>query len=329
MIYIHRVTAGWKRWLSVLAYGLVTRLMYGADTPVETARRRFEWLATVSRDKMKAKFPKMVFGDHQAGALRIDSLCAVADPRRVVLYLHGGGYIVGSAASYRDRARVLSYRCRAEVFIPDYRLAPENPFPAALEDALAAWDYVTAQRPDAPLAIAGDSAGGGLTLSLIAALRDAGKRLPDGAVLISPWADLAITGESITSNHGKDVWMNRHSLEAWSRYYVGGSDARHPGISPLYADYTGFPPLYLVVGGDEVMLDDSLRVEAKAKAAGVDVEACVGRRMQHDFPITLPWLEESREAWERIVSFLDRAVVSPARSTNNIPQVGQISSTQQ
>ena len=311
MIHTRRATPAWKRWLSVLAYGLVTRLMYGADTPVATARRRFEWLATVSREKMKAKYPKMVFADHQAGGTRIEALCAVPNPRRIVLYLHGGGYIIGSATSYRDRARVVSYRCGAEVFIPDYRLAPENPFPAALEDALAAWAYVAALRPGTPLAIAGDSAGGGLTLSLIAALRDAGKKLPDGAVLFSPWTDLALTGESITRNHGKDVWMNRRSLEAWSRHYVGESDATHPGISPLNADFTGFPPLFIVVGDEEVMLDDTLRVEARARAAGVDVDVCVGRRMQHDFPITLPWLEESREAWEGVVAFLDRSVASP------------------
>ena len=149
---------------------------------------------------------------------------------------------------------------------------------------------------------------GGLALSLMAALRDSGKKLPDAAILISPWTDLAITGDSITTNHGKDVWMNRQSLEIWSRYYVGNADARHPGISPLYADFTGFPPLFMTVGDEEVMLDDTLRVEVKARSAGVDVEVCVGRRMQHDFPITLPWLAESREAWERIVAFLDRTV---------------------
>jgi len=316
-----RESAAWKRWLSVMAYGLVTRMMYGPNTAVATARKRFEWLATVSREKMKAKFPRMVFGDHQTGMLKIESLCAVPGPRCVVLYLHGGGYIIGSAASYRDRARVLSYRCRAEVFVPDYRLAPENPFPAALEDAQEAWAYVAAQRADVPLIVAGDSAGGGLSLSLIASLRDAGNKLPDAAILISPWTDLANTGESMAANHGKDVWMNRQSLEIWSRYYVGNADARHPGISPLYADFTGFPPLFMTVGDEEVMLDDTLRVEVKARSAGVNVETCVGRRMQHDFPITLPWLEESREAWQRIVAFLDR-VIAPHSGVQELSRNG-------
>jgi acetyl esterase/lipase len=230
-----------------------------------------------------------------------------------VLYLHGGGYIFGSPATYRDRARAVSYRCRAEVFVPDYRLAPENPYPAALEDALEAWAYVAALRPDAPLVIAGDSAGGGLTLSVIAALRDRGQALPDAAVVISPWTDLAVTGGSVATNDGKDVWMTRRHLQSWRRHYVGDADAAHPGISPVNAEFAGFPPLLLVVGDEEVLLDDALRVESRARRAGVDVDTCVGRGMQHDFPLTLPWLEESREAWEAIVAFLDRTATAAAQ----------------
>lgn len=306
MIYTTGSSPAWKRWLSVTAYGLFTRLMYGAKTPHETARRRFERFATVTREAMKAKFPNMVFADHCAGSLAVESLCAVPDARRVVLYLHGGGYIVGSVASYRDRARVLSYRCKAEVYVPEYRLAPEHPFPAALEDALAAWEYVRAIRPDTPIAIAGDSAGGGLTLSLIAALRDAGHPLPDSAFVFSPWTDLALTGNSLVTNDGKDVWFSRRNLSVWSRHYVGSAAANHPAISPVYADFHGFPPLLMIAGEHEVMLDDALRVEERAKLAGVDVMCCVGRRMQHDFPLTMPWLQESREAWQHVVAFLDR-----------------------
>lgn len=305
-----RMTAAWKRWLSVAAYGLVTRTLYGADTTPEKARRRFEWFATVTRESMKAKYPDITFSDHQAGRTRIEALCAVPNPRRFVFYLHGGGYMVGSPASYRDRARVVSYRCKAEVFVPEYRLAPEHPYPAALDDALEAWAHVRALRPGVPWVIAGDSAGGGLALSLIAALRDRAQALPVAAFLLSPWTDLAVTGASVARNDGKDVWMSRRHLEAWSRHYVGQGDATNPGISPLHASFAGFPPLLMAVGGDEVLLDDTLRVGARARSAGVAVEVCVGRRMQHDFPITLPWLEESREAWEGIAAFLDRTVTA-------------------
>ncbi len=316
-----RVTPAWKRRVSIMAYGLVTRL-YGADTPPATARRRFERLATVSRAAVTAKYPNVVFSDHQAGRTPIEGLCAVSDPRRVVLYLHGGGYMFGSPATYRDRARAVSYRCQAEVFVPDYRLAPEHPYPAALEDALEAWAYVAALRPGAPRVIAGDSAGGGLTLSMIAALRDRGLALPDAAIAISPWTDLAITGASVAANHGKDVWMTRRHLESWRRHYVAAWEAAHPGISPVNAEYAGFPPLFLVVGDQEVLLDDALRVESRAKRAGVDVDTCVGRGMQHDFPLTLPWLEESREAWEAIRAFLDRTATAATR-----PQPAQAGAT--
>ena len=126
----HRVTAAWKTWLSVKAYGAVTRL-YGADTPPLTMRRRFERLASVTRESLTAKYPNVAFSDHHAGKLWIEGVCAVPSPRVIILYLHGGGYLFGSPASYRDRARRLSFRCNAEVFVPDYRLAPEHPYPAA------------------------------------------------------------------------------------------------------------------------------------------------------------------------------------------------------
>lgn len=307
----NRVTAAWKTWLSVRAYGAVTRL-YGAGTPPLTLRRRFERLAVVTRDSLTAKYPNVVFSDHHAGKLWIEGVCAVPSPRVIILYLHGGGYLFGSPASYRDRARRLSFRCNAEVFVPDYRLAPEHPYPAAFEDALAAWAHVAALRPEASIVVAGDSAGGGLALSLLAALRDRTEVLPAGAFVFSPWTDLAATGASVTGNEGKDVWLSRRHIEEWGRYYVGKSNVADPGISPLHADLTGFPRLLLIVGDQEVLLDDTLRVEAKARDAGVDAEVCVGRGMQHDFPLTLPWLEESREAWETVAAFLDRCNLRPA-----------------
>lgn len=300
-----RVTAPWKAWLSVTAYGLVTRL-YGASTPPLTMRKRFERLAAVTRDSLKAKYPNVAFSDHRAGELWIESVRSVPSPLRVVLYLHGGGYLFGSPAGYRDRARRLSYRCNAEVFVPDYRLAPEHPYPAALEDALAAWAHVAALRGDASIVVAGDSAGGGLALSLLAALRDRREALPAGAFVFSPWTDLAGTGASVIRNEGRDVWLSRRHIEVWGRHYAGKSDLADPLISPVHASLAGFPPLLMIVGDREVLFDDTLRVEAKARDAGVDVEVLVGRGMQHDFPLALPWLEESREAWEAVVAFLDR-----------------------
>ncbi len=304
-----RVTAPWKTWLSVKAYGIATSL-YRPATPALTMRKRFERLAAVTRASLTEKYPNLVFSDHYAGQLWIESVRAVPTPRRAVLYLHGGAYLFGSPASYRDRARRLSFRCNATVYVPDYRLAPEHPFPAALEDALVAWAHVSAMHPEGSIVVAGDSAGGGLALSLLAALRDRTEVLPAAAVVFSPWTDLACTGASATRNESRDVWLSRRHIKEWGRQYAGKADVADPRISPVRADLRGFPPLLLIVGDQEVLLDDTLRVAEKARDVGVDAEVCVGCHMQHDFLLALPWLEESREAWETVVAFLDRCASS-------------------
>ncbi|HWZ64594.1 MAG TPA: alpha/beta hydrolase fold domain-containing protein [Steroidobacteraceae bacterium] len=269
-------------------------------------RARFERFARVSREALQRRFPRLVFQDHSSDGLDIESVCAVEAPARVILYLHGGVFFMGSPASYRNRTMRLSYRCDAEVFVPAYRLAPENPFPAALDDALAAWKFVTTLRPDAPLFVAGDSAGGGLSLSLLLRLRDLGRVMPNGAILLSPWTDLTASGASVDGNFGKDLWFSRKHLETWARYYVDRADARSPYVSPVFADLSGLPPLLLLVGENELLLDDALRVRAAATEKGTDASVLIGKGMQHDWPLTLPWLEESRAAWKAIRAFAEQ-----------------------
>jgi acetyl esterase/lipase len=210
---------------------------------------------------------------------------------------------MGSPASYRNRAMRVSYRCNAEVFVPDYRLAPEHPYPAAFDDALAAWKFVKALRPHARIFVAGDSAGGGLGLSLLVRLRDLGLPMPSGAFLLSPWTDLAVTGASVDG--GKDLWFTRRHLETWAKYYVGGADARSSYLSPVFADLSRLPPLLIFVGENELLLDDALRVRDAAKTAGTDVRVHLGEGMQHDWPLTLPWLDESRVAWNEMRRFME------------------------
>ena len=268
-------------------------------------RARFERLSRVPRERMQRKFPKLAFGDHAVDGISIESVRAVESPARVILYLHGGAFFMGSPASYRNRAMRLSYRCGAEVFVPGYRLAPEHPYPAALDDALAAWKFVKALREDSRIFVAGDSAGGGLGLSLMVRLRDLGLGMPDGAFLLSPWTDLTTSGASVDGNHGKDLWFTRRHLETWAKYYAGAEDARSPYISPVFADLKGLPPLFLLAGENELLLDDALRIRDSAASAGVDARVLIGEGMQHDWPLTLPWLDESRHAWNEMRRFVE------------------------
>jgi monoterpene epsilon-lactone hydrolase len=295
----------WKRWVSLRAYGLVTSTLFGATTSPLTMRARFERFSRVSRKALQRKFPGLVFQDHTIDGLAVESVCAVETPARVILYLHGGGFFMGSPASYRSRTMRLSYRCHAEVFVPAYRLAPENPFPAALDDALAAWKLVKTFRQDAPLFVAGDSAGGGLSLSLLVRLRDLGHAMPNGSILLSPWTDLTVSGASVDANLGKDLWFSRKHLETWASYYVDRADAHSPYVSPVFADLSGLPSLLLLVGESELLLDDALRVRDAASKKGTDASVFIGKGMQHDWPLTLPWLDESRAAWNAIRTFVE------------------------
>jgi monoterpene epsilon-lactone hydrolase len=275
-------------------------------------RARFERLSRVSREKMQRKFPKIVFGDHVVGKVAIESVCAHESPARVILYLHGGAFFMGSPASYRNRAMRLSYRCNAEVFVPDYRLAPEYAYPAAFDDVLAAWQFVIGLRQNTPIFVAGDSAGGGLGLSLLVRLRDLGMAMPKGAFLLSPWTDLTVSGASVDGNRSNDLWFTRRHLEIWADYYAAGTDRRSPYLSPVFAELSGLPPLLLLVGQDELLLDDTLRVRDAATAAGTDVRVHLGKGMQHDWPLTLPWLDESRVAWSAMRNFVEERATAKA-----------------
>lgn len=297
--------AQWRRWVSLRAYGLVTSSLFGASTSPLTMRARFERFGRVSREKLQRKFPSLRFQDHLVGELVVESICAVEVPARVILYLHGGAFFMGSPASYRNSAMRLSYRCCAEVFVPAYRLAPEHPYPAAFDDALAAWKLVKTLRQAAPLFVAGDSAGGGLGLSLLVRLRDLGLIMPNGAVLLSPWADLTVSGASVDGNHGRDLWLTRKHLEKWASYYVSRADAHSPYVSPVFADLSKLPSLLLLVGQNELLLDDALRVRDAATSKETNARVLIGKGMQHDWPLTLPWLDESRAAWNTIREFFE------------------------
>jgi acetyl esterase/lipase len=268
-------------------------------------RATFERFAAVSREATQRKFPHVVFEDHPIGRLGMESVRAVPRAHCTVLHLHGGAFVMGSPASYRNRAMRLSFRFDAEVFVPHYRLAPEHRYPAALDDALLAFQYVRSLRPAAPLFVTGDSAGGALALGVLLRLRELGQRMPQGAILLSPWTDLTMSGASIEQNRRRDLWLTRAHLEHWSAHYAGSADRRDAMLSPVFADLSQLPPLLLLVGEHEILLDDSLRVAAAATRAGTAAQVLVGERMQHDWPLTLPWLDESRHAWREMRRFID------------------------
>jgi acetyl esterase/lipase len=224
---------------------------------------------------------------------------------RVLLYLHGGAYQIGSPATLRHMIALISAAAQAHIVSVDYRLAPEHPFPAAVEDALMAYRFLLRGGADpAAIAIAGDSAGGGLALAVLVALRDAGDPLPAAAVAMSPWTDLALTGESLRSRADVDVMIKPAGMTATAATYLAGADPRHPYASPLYADLRGLPPILIHVGNAEVLLDDSTRFAARARADGVDITLEVWAEMPHVWHAFAGLLAESDQAIERLGRWL-------------------------
>lgn len=222
----------------------------------------------------------------------------------VILYFHGGGYCIGSAATHRDLVSRLCMAAGGRALSVDYRLAPENPFPAAVDDGVAAYRWLRDQDvPATSIVVAGDSAGGGLALATLLALAQAGDALPAGGVCLSPVTDHAKEGESMRTRIDLDPMVHPTSSTAYSAMYLGGSDAKAPLASPLYGDLAGLPPLLILVGTWEVLLDDSTRFAAKAEAAGVPVELEVWEEMIHIWPFFAD-LPEAAKAVARMGSFI-------------------------
>jgi epsilon-lactone hydrolase len=232
---------------------------------------------------------------------------------RLVLHLHGGGYFMGSPTTHRGLAAAIGRSSGAVVVLPDYRLVPEHPYPAALDDAEATfrWLVETCGVEPARVAVVGDSAGGGLAAALIVRLRASGAPLPACYVGMSPWLDLAGTGESVERLDGTDPWIPARMLSIPARFYAGERALDDPEVSPLYADLAGFPPTLLYVGGHEVLLDDALRFVDRARAAGSDASVGVFPGLWHVFP-AFPGLPEARDAIAELGGFVRRHTLAAA-----------------
>ena len=236
---------------------------------------------------------------------------AGSDPRRRILYLHGGGWVAGGFASHGSHGARVSAATGCTVLFPEFRLAPEHPFPAALDDALAAYRFLREHGPDGrerALAsfVGGDSGGGGLALALLLAWRDRGETLPEAAFALSAVTDLTCSGESMQTRAAADPLINPKIVPEAAALYLGAADPRSPLVSPVFGDGRGLPPLLLQVGDAEVMLSDSTRFAERWRRAGVDVTLEVWPEMFHGFALWAPLLPEGREALEHVGRFIRR-----------------------
>jgi len=235
---------------------------------------------------------------------------------QVIYWLHGGGYCIGSTNTHRGLHARISSAARARVFAIDYRLAPEDPFPAAVEDAVAGYLWLLSSGVDpSQIIIGGDSAGGGLTAAVLVALKQDGKALPAAAVFISPWTDLALTGESLTTKAEADPMITNDGITRVRDAYVGDSDPSEPLVSPIYADLSGLPPLLIQVGENEVLLDDSTRLAKRAEAAGVDVTIEVWPEMIHVWHFFAEMLPEGQQAIDRIGDWVRQRLGAPVTAS--------------
>jgi monoterpene epsilon-lactone hydrolase len=284
-----------------LLLGVAANIDPDATPTLEQMRATGEGFAELTAEPEGVKWIEAEAGGRPALWAEPDG--AIED--RVVQYVHGGGYVIGSLASYRKLTGHLARAIGCRVLSVDYRLAPEHPHPGPVDDSVAAYRWLLAEgyRPE-HLAISGDSAGGGLTLATLVKLRDDGIPQPAAAVPLSPWADLEGVGDTMTTNADKDLIVQRAGLLGMAGMFRAGADVRDPLVSPIYADYRGLCPLYIQVGSDETLLDDARRVAASAEKAGVDVTLEVFPEMQHVFQMAAGNMPEADDAVAKIGAWL-------------------------
>ena len=269
----------------------------------EGRRRSFERMTDGFTIGVPAKYNRV-----NAGGVTAEWVTAegVSDSR-VVLYFHGGGYIIGSPRTHRAMMAELSRASGARVLALDYRLAPEHPFPAPVEDSVSSYRWLLGEGYDpARIAVGGDSAGGGLTVAALVQIRYLGLPMPAAGVCVSPWVDMEGLGESMETRAEADPMVGKENLMVSAKTYLGGADPRAPLAAPLYADLRGLPPLLIQVGDAEVLLDDSTRLAGIAREAGVEVRMDVWDDMIHVWHLFAPILPEGRQAIEQAGDFIKK-----------------------
>lgn len=294
----------------------------GSSLPLSFKRR---WMALLTR---VVGGPRGIErSDLYAGALRITRFRRAepgaigpqdAGDRDAILFVHGGGFELGGGDTYAGFAGWIAEVTGADVYMPDYRLAPEDPQPAPTDDAFAAYRTVLelGHSPDR-LAVIGDSAGGAIAVTALRSLNEMGQPSPGALVLISPWLDLSLSGASVTSVGDRDPVLGHSWLQAAARSHAGGLSRDDPRVSPLFAELRKLPPTLVQVGTDEILLDDSTRFADRAYAAGVEVELQRFGGLWHDFQLYAGWLAASRGALDDIAAFLDRRLHPPAEGASS------------
>ncbi|MEM8619814.1 MAG: alpha/beta hydrolase [Actinomycetota bacterium] len=301
---------GVSRRARIIRKSMGSVLITDDDVPLEQRRARMERMSTLPRPRGLHYVERSIPGP--AGDIpALVATPAATSPERDILYFHGGGYVLGSPRSHTALAARLARRAASRITVIDYRLAPEHPYPAAVDDCVAAYRALIAEgiAPER-LVVAGDSAGGGAALCTLQRLSDAGDPLPAGAYLLSPWTDLSASGETVSTKADVDPMLRAHLIREMAKLYAGHVALDDPGLSPLFADLAGLPPMLIQTGEDEVLLSDSTRLAERARAAGVDVRLDVRSAMWHVYQALAGFMPEADEALVRGAVFIRR--VAPA-----------------
>ncbi len=276
------------------------------DVPIEERRANMDKLDSIPRPR------KVDYVDtHVGGIPAIVATPTEVRPDRHILYIHGGAYVLGSPKSHIAMCARLAKRAAATVTVIDYRLAPEHVYPAAVDDCVAAYRGITANVDPSLVTIAGDSAGGGASLATLGALKAAGDPMPGAAYVLSPWADLTASGESVVTRAPFDPMFDGDGLIEAATTYAGDTPLDHPGVSPLFADPAGYPPTLIQTGMDEILLSDSTRLAERYTAAGVEVRLDLRDDLWHVYPILAGYMPEATDALVRAAVFIRTHTPAP------------------
>ena len=295
-------------WRARLVRRITSRFVKGIDTSIVDQAHVADMRARL--DKI-ARYLKRAFGV-AVEATTVNGLYAEwLRPKKsangkVLLYLHGGAYLVGSCRTHRQMVSHIARAAGINALVPEYRLAPEHPFPAAIEDAVGVYRWLLANGYNsADVFIAGDSAGGGLTVATLLELRHAGIPMPAAVVLLSPFLDVTASGESAKTRADQDPWFDAKDMfVVTDNYCPPGTDPKNPLVSPVFANVAGLPPAYIQVGDDEILLSDSTRFADKMKGEGLDIEIEIWPEMWHVFQLFIGKMPESRRAIKRIGAYI-------------------------